>query len=64
MEPLPPLTPPASYLLPLHHMLGHWHPDLQVSVVLRPGIVLTDGTIVTVRIFLELFLNPEKEQEL
>lgn len=49
----------AHYLPAFQDMLWHWHFDLQVAVVLGPGVILSHSSIVTVRICLELLLFPE-----
>lgn len=46
------------YLFALYDVLGHRHFDLQVAVVLGPGVVLSHGPVVAVGVRLELLLSP------
>lgn len=46
------------YLFALYDVLGHRHFNLQVAVVLGPGVVLSHGPIVAVGVCLELLLPP------
>lgn len=52
-----------GYLPALHHVPGHRHLELQVGVVLGPGVVLTHGAVIAVGVPLELLLSPEREPE-
>lgn len=54
---------PAHYLPAFQDVFGHRHFDLQVTVVLGPGVFLSHSSIVTVRICLELLLCPERKEE-
>lgn len=51
-----PLTP--LYLSAFHNVLGHGHFNLQVTVVLGPGVVLSHSSVVAVGVCLELLLFP------
>lgn len=46
------------YLFALYDVLGHRHFNLQVAVVLGPGVVLSHGPVVAVGVCLELLLSP------
>lgn len=46
------------YLFALYDVLGHRHFNLQVAVVLGPGVVLSHGPVVAVGVCLELLLPP------
>lgn len=50
----------SGYLPALHHMRGHRHLELQVGVVLRPGVVVPHSPVVAVGVPLELLLSPGK----
>lgn len=50
----------AGYLPALHHVLGHRHLELQVGVVLGPGVAVPHGSVVAVGVPLELLLSPGK----
>lgn len=55
-----PLT--ALYLFAFYNVLGHRHFNLQVAVVLGPGIILSHSSVVAVRVCLELLLPPGGEE--
>ena len=51
-----PLTP--LYLFAFYNVLGHRHFNLQVAVVLGPGVILSHSSVVAVGVCLELLLSP------
>lgn len=50
------------YLFAFYDVLGHGHFNLQVTVVLGPGIILSHSSVVAVRVCLELLLSPGEEE--
>ena len=50
------------YLFAFYDVLGHGHFNLQVAVVLGPGIILSHSSVVAVGVCLELLLSPGEEE--